>query len=781
VIRPTFLAFETAKRAINVSRAGLDTVGHNISNTNTPGYTRQRADQVSLSMGAWGEQYQIYGTPVPGMGADIRAVNQIRDPYLDNRYRTEATNNGELGIKADGLTDINNIFDEIMTDGLHYKMGELINAIDIFATEADSKEVGMVVRNMADQLTKMLNKNAAQLEEARAQTLEDVKATVDEKVNTLLDRIAILNKQIRQDNFYGNPSNELNDERNMLFDELSEYLDINIVHTSQDITGVPVDYVTIELKNTAQEPGASGPKGENVKLVSGSQVNYHLAATETAEGGVKLAVIDPYSKKEASFYGYDGSGKPIGDVTQKLLKGTVKGYIDIINGKGPPAGGGESTYKGIPYYQKSLDEFAIKLAEIFNRVNNVTKEEARKANEEGNAPSELQATMDKNLFVPILFEYTNRTSGAGDLPNEEADDWIASIKAGSRQFSGRDYPISFTQGLNTKNEPVIKAEIVESDGSKTVYEAAYDAANPSLDLKFYARSRLDADGNAVPFNEEDKDSLAFTVKVTGAAYQDASISLNGNVTAKNIAISSSWLDDPGYMTTTKLNAVTEKKPELMLSGTGNPSWLKTVSYAAYNAGDITDSGQGFNVPNGAYKFLYDKASKELQVQIAGVTYKGTYAPNSTINLTTTGDENGKIGLVITTNSTAADKLLSESVANIRNITGAAADNIIKLKTEITGANYYDNSGFTGNFQEMLVGFQSEMALDQSENTTMLLTSTQVITDYADRRDAVSAVSMDEEGADMMTYQSHYNAAARYMTVLDEALDKIINGMGTVGR
>jgi flagellar hook-associated protein 1 FlgK len=41
--------------------------------------------------------------------------------------------------------------------------------------------------------------------------------------------------------------------------------------------------------------------------------------------------------------------------------------------------------------------------------------------------------------------------------------------------------------------------------------------------------------------------------------------------------------------------------------------------------------------------------------------------------------------------------------------------------------------------------------------------------------------MDEEGADMMTYQSHYNAAARYMTVLDEALETIINGMGTVGR
>jgi flagellar hook-associated protein FlgK len=680
-----------------------------------------------------------------------------------------------------------------MTDGLHYKMGELINAIDIYAVEADSKEVGMVVRNMADQLAKMLNKNAAQLEEARAQTLEDVKATVDEKVNTLLDRIAILNKQIRQDNFYGNPSNELNDERNMLFDQLSEYLDINIVHGSQEIAGKPVEYITIELKNTAQEPGASGAKGENIKLVSGSQVNYHLDATENAEGGVDIAVIDPYSRKEAAFYGYDEDGKAVGDVTQKLLQGSIKGYIDIINGKGPPAGSGESTYKGIPYYQKSLDEFAIKLAEIFNRVNNITEAEAAAAGKGTNAPSELQATMDKNLFVPILFNFTNTTqlqgASAGTVDNE-ADDWIASIKAGSRQFSGRDYPMEFEQTApyNDSTDPptpgTMTAWIEEQDGTFSKYTAAYV---PGQDLKFYAQGRFeddratpaaDADGNLLAF--EDDESLAFTVKVTGTAEPPATSSINvdGVVTAKNIAISASWLDDPGYLTTTKLNAVTERKPELMLSGTGNPSWLKTVSYADLGA-DST-----FDIKNGSYTFRVSGQDTsatdddEVLIEIAGIEYKAAYRPNSTIELKNAA---GEIGLTITTNSTAVSKIPDDSVATFKNVTGAASDNIIKLKTEITGANYYDNSGFNGNFQEMLVAFQSEMALDQSENTTMLLTSTQVITDYADRRDSVSAVSMDEEGADMMTFQSHYNAAARYMTVLDEALDKIINGMGMVGR
>jgi len=81
----------------------------------------------------------------------------------------------------------------------------------------------------------------------------------------------------------------------------------------------------------------------------------------------------------------------------------------------------------------------------------------------------------------------------------------------------------------------------------------------------------------------------------------------------------------------------------------------------------------------------------------------------------------------------------------------------------------------------LVKLQSDASLDYKSNTSKLDASFIVISTLADRRDAVSAVSIDEEGISMMQYQNFYNAAARYMTTLDEALDRIINGMGIVGR
>ncbi len=45
-MRPTFLGFETARKGIMASQKALDLTGHNISNVNTPGYTRQRLDVV---------------------------------------------------------------------------------------------------------------------------------------------------------------------------------------------------------------------------------------------------------------------------------------------------------------------------------------------------------------------------------------------------------------------------------------------------------------------------------------------------------------------------------------------------------------------------------------------------------------------------------------------------------------------------------------------------------------------------------------------------------------
>ena len=64
---------------------------------------------------------------------------------------------------------------------------------------------------------------------------------------------------------------------------------------------------------------------------------------------------------------------------------------------------------------------------------------------------------------------------------------------------------------------------------------------------------------------------------------------------------------------------------------------------------------------------------------------------------------------------------------------------------------------------------------KNEGNTQILVGFQL----NQNRQSVSAVSLDEEMTDMIKYQQAYNASARMITVMDEMLDKIINGMGTV--
>jgi len=84
----------------------------------------------------------------------------------------------------------------------------------------------------------------------------------------------------------------------------------------------------------------------------------------------------------------------------------------------------------------------------------------------------------------------------------------------------------------------------------------------------------------------------------------------------------------------------------------------------------------------------------------------------------------------------------------------------------------------GSFYQNVIGDMG-VATDQ---VGRLGQSSAVLMDSAEqRRMSVSAVSIDEEMTMMIQYQHAYNAAARNITTVDEMLDKIINGMGIVGR
>jgi flagellar hook-associated protein FlgK len=112
----------------------------------------------------------------------------------------------------------------------------------------------------------------------------------------------------------------------------------------------------------------------------------------------------------------------------------------------------------------------------------------------------------------------------------------------------------------------------------------------------------------------------------------------------------------------------------------------------------------------------------------------------------------------------------------------ALDNtyVNKILSAFDGKYKFGNEPDKYTFEEFIqfygqtIGGDREYELGNYDSTSIMLNS------VSSARDEVMGVSMDEEGVNMMNYQKWYNAISRMITALDECLDKLINGTGTVG-
>ena len=248
----TFDGFTAARLGIYAAQHGLRVTGNNVSNINTAGYTRQRVDQYSFKAGA-NDMYRSQYDNHVGSGALVTGINQVRDPYLDIRYRNASTDTYHYDTWLSGLQHIASILDEVgkgeNKDGLIYRgiqdLAEKLRAYSANPTELNDR----LVRNSAESLTLLFHNAADQLEKLYNETVtefhEDVSA-----VNEILTNIRDLNKSIREAEVHGDHALEMRDERNRQIDALSQYLDIKVEYSYETVGGgIEVEKLTIRLNN----------------------------------------------------------------------------------------------------------------------------------------------------------------------------------------------------------------------------------------------------------------------------------------------------------------------------------------------------------------------------------------------------------------------------------------------------------------------------------------------------------------------------------------------------
>jgi flagellar hook-associated protein 1 FlgK len=337
-MRSSFLGLEIARSAILASQIALDVTGQNVSNADTEIYTRQRADMVALNYSAGVNRFAQPASSNVGQGVNVEKISQIRDFFLDKRLRTANSDYRTWETTVSALKDIEAVFDEKKTDGLHAMLGDFYNQLQGLSNHIGEKEFANIVRSSAVKVTQVLHQYAAQLTQAKNQQYDDLKIEADQ-VNTLIDNINNLNDMIKDQTLRGSVSNELLDQRNDFLDKLSGYINITVIPQADG---------TVSVKST------DGITDEIEVLDS--------------KFSIEPDPIDPDTVVKIKIVGKDDCFIP--------LQGSMKGHLEAINGAGTYAdvSAGESEMLGITYYQRALDNFAEAFAGTFNEVNSLIKD-----------------------------------------------------------------------------------------------------------------------------------------------------------------------------------------------------------------------------------------------------------------------------------------------------------------------------------------------------------------------------------------------------------------------
>ena len=139
-LRPSFMGIESMKQTMYAAQKSLDITGNNIANVNTLGYSRQRADQVSISVSA-SSLYFNTSRALAGQGAATSGITQIRDKLLDKRYRDLNSGTALANIANENLRDIENVLDVFDTTGFYGIYNKFKDILSQFGTDnTDRKE-----------------------------------------------------------------------------------------------------------------------------------------------------------------------------------------------------------------------------------------------------------------------------------------------------------------------------------------------------------------------------------------------------------------------------------------------------------------------------------------------------------------------------------------------------------------------------------------------------------------------------------------------------------------
>jgi flagellar hook-associated protein 1 FlgK len=424
-----------ATEALGAQTAALEIASNNISNANTPGYSRQI---VSLSSAASVEN----GTTVDE-GVSYQGFTSVRDAVLGMAINAAGSDQGSLTAQNALLTQINSAFSGTTT-GIGASLSTLFSDLSALSTNPTDPSARQTVLSNATALADAFHQGAAALSNASSAANQQVSSTVAQ-VNDLSQQIASLNGQIAAAEANGGDGGALTDQRDELTTQMSQLIGVSTTQTG----GTPT------LTTTGGSP-----------LVIGN-TSYQLQVTTAPDGTAHVL---------------DAQGN---DITDNLSGGTVGGAITARD-------------TTIPALSQQLDALASQFATAMNNAQAAgydlngnpgaamftvptTGSAAAGITVALTSGSQIAASADGsagssgNVKTLLAVQSTNLPGGAN--PTDSYATLIANIGfAGSQVNSGLAATTSSLQQLTSQQDSESGVSIDEETSNLIRYQQAYSAS-----------------------------------------------------------------------------------------------------------------------------------------------------------------------------------------------------------------------------------------------------------------------------------------------------------------
>lgn len=276
-------------RAMFANQAALQTIGQNIANANTSGYSRQ---SVVLTT----PEGQYTGAGYFGKGVNVQTVMRSHNEFLTKEaFSTKSVAYMDT-TRMEQMSQLEKVFPP-GEEGVGYAASQFLNAMVDVSSRPSDPSARQVVLGRATELAARFSSAGQQLVNLQAGVVSDLKANVS-VVNQLTKQIAAANDQIARANGTGHTPNDLLDRRDELISQLSQYLQVTTLPADDGTMGVFI--------------------GGGQRLVLGAQAQ-QLAVTQ-----------DPYDGSRATLSIGEASGNRVLDPSV-LSGGSITALLQYQN------------------------------------------------------------------------------------------------------------------------------------------------------------------------------------------------------------------------------------------------------------------------------------------------------------------------------------------------------------------------------------------------------------------------------------------------------------------